>query len=136
MFLFSSGKKELDIRDALTKKRATITIGGEPVVIEAFKLGRALDLIGLLGGMPDMLKMMGKDCSVFNRFLLSKLPEILTFCVQGKHIDSDKVTFAEFADLLLAVWCVNDLDRVISNFTQAMQSMPKLTRVLASSPKS
>lgn len=136
MFLFSASKKELDIRDALAKKRATITIGGLPVVIEAFKLGKALELIGALGGAPELLKTAGKDAASFNRFLLSKLPEILTFCVPGKQVDPNKVTFAEFADLLLAVWCVNDLDRVISNFTQAVRSMPKLTQALASSPKS
>lgn len=136
MFLFRHSKKELDIRDALAKKRATITIGGQPVVIEAFKLSRALDLMGALGGAPEMLKSAAKDTASFNRFLLSKLPEILAFCAPGMHLDPDKITFAEFADLLLAVWCVNDLDRVISNFTQAVQSMPKLTQVLASSPKS
>ncbi len=135
MFCFSAGKKELDIRDALAKKRATVTIGGQPVVIEAFKLARALELIGALGGAPEMLKSAAKDTASFNRFLLSKLPEILAFCVPGKHIDPDKITFAEFADLLLAVWCVNDLDRVISNFTQAVRSMPKLTQALAASPK-
>lgn len=136
MFQFSSAKRELDIRDALKRKRAAITIGGQPVVIEALKLGAALDLIGTLGGLPDILKHAGKDPGAFKLFLLSKLPDILAFCLPGEQIDPDKITLAEFADLLLAVWCVNDLERITANFMKAVQSMPKLTQALAASPKS
>lgn len=136
MFRFSASKKELDIRDALQRKRATITIGGQPVVIEALKLGPALDLIGALGGLPDILKRAGEDPGAFKLFLLSKMPDVLAFCAPGSSVEPDKITLAEFADLLLAVWCVNDLERITANFTKAVQSMPKLTQALAASPKS
>lgn len=136
MFIFRRSKKELDIRDALTKKRATITIGGQPVVIEAFKLAKALELLSALGDVTALLKLASTDMGALNRALLAKMPLILEFCVPGGKVDPDKITLAEFSDLLLAVWCVNDLDRVISNFMTAVESVPKITRVLASSPKS
>ncbi len=135
MFLFKRSKKELDIQDALTKKRATITIGGKPVVIEALKLPQALELIGALGTWGPLLKAAGTDMAAFNRLLLAKMPAVLAFCLPGRQVSPDNITLAEFADLILAVWCVNDLDRVISNFTRAVQSMPKLTQALAASPK-
>ena len=59
MFKFFSSKKELDITDALNKKRATITIGGESVVIEAFKLGKALELFAALGNATELVKLAG-----------------------------------------------------------------------------
>lgn len=136
MFRFKPSKKELDITDALTRKRATITIGGQPVVIEAFKLSRALELLELVGSITPLVDLAQKDMAAFNRVLLTKLPEMLAFCVPDKQIDPESVTLAEFADLLLAVWCVNDLERVFANFTQAVRSMPKLTQGLAVSPKS
>lgn len=136
MFRFKSSKKELDITDALTRKRATITIGGQPVVIAAFKLSRALELLELVGSVASLVELAQKDLAAFNRVLLAKLPEILAFCVPDKQIDPENVTLAEFADLLLAVWCVNDLERVFANFTQAVQSMPKRMPGLAVSPKS
>lgn len=136
MFSFKRSKKELDIQDALTKKRATITIGGKPVVIEAFKLPQALELIGALGEGGALLKLAGADSAGFKRLLLAKIPAVLAFCLPGRQVSPDDITLAEFADLILAVWCVNDLDRVMTNFTQAVQSMPKLTQALAASPKS
>ena len=135
MFLFRNSKKELDITDALTRKEAKITIGGKPVVIKALKLAQALELLGALGDSFALLKLAGSDFAQFNRVLLNKMPVILNFCLPGENVDPDKVTLAEFADLLLAIWCVNDLERIISNFTQAMQSMPKLTQGLATLPK-
>lgn len=135
MFLFRNSKKELDITDALTRKEAKITIGGKPVVIKAFKLAQALALLQALGDVATLLKLAGTDFAEFNRVLFSKMPVILTFCVPGEDIDAEKITVAEFADLLLAVWCVNDLGRIYSNFTQAMQSIPKLTQGLATLPK-
>ncbi len=123
MFLFKSSKKELDITDALTRKRATITIGGQPVVIEAFKLSRALELLELLGSLAPLAVLAQKDMAAFNRILLAKLPEILAFCAPGIKIRPEDVTLAEFADLTLAVWCVNDLERILQNFTQAAGSI-------------
>lgn len=136
MFRFKPSKKELDITDALKRKQATITIGGRPVVIEAFKLSRALELLEMLGSVTPLVELAQKDIAAFNRVLLAKLPEILAFCVPGKQLDPDRITLAEFADLLLAVWAVNDLERIFANFTAAVQSMPKRTQGLAASPKS
>lgn len=116
MFFFGTRKKELDITDALKRKEATITIGGEPVVIRAFKLPQALALLASLQHIQKMLSIAAEDMAQFNREMLAKLPEILAFCVPEKKIDPEKVTLTEFADLLLAVWCVNDLDRILSNF--------------------
>ena len=135
MFLFRTSKKELDITDALKRKEATITIGGKPVVIRAFKLAQALELFAALGNLDALLKLASADLAEFNKVLLRNLPVVLEFCVPGEHIDPEQVTLAEFADLLLAVYCVNDLDRVLSNFTKAVRSMPKLTQDLAASPK-
>lgn len=131
-FLFTKSKKELDIKDALLRKEAKITIGGKPVVIKAFKLGQALLLIEALKPNIELLR---NDFPAFNRFLLAKMPEILAFCIPDKHISADDVTLAEFADLVLAVYCVNDLERIISNFTMAVQSIQKLMPVSATSPK-
>lgn len=136
MFKFKKSKKELDITDAINRKKATITIGGKPVVIEAFKLAKALELINILGKMPDLIKLASADLPAFNRILLAHLPQVLAFCVpQAKGINPDDITLTEFADLILAVWAVNDMERIVSNFTTAVQSMPKVTQVLATSPK-
>ena len=135
MFLFSPSKKELDITDALKRKEAQITIGGKPVVVRAFKLMQGLEFIGALGNIQELLKLANSDMVSFNRALLSKIGVILAFCLPDYKIDPDKVTLTEFADLLLAVWCVNDMERILSNFTKAVQSMPKLTPGLAVSPK-
>lgn len=116
MFFFSHRKKELDITDALKRKEAKITIGGKPVVIKAFKLAQALALFASLQHIEKMLTIAAKDMAAFNRELLAKMPEILAFCVPDKQIDPQDVTLTEFADLLLAVWCVNDLDRIFNNF--------------------
>ena len=131
-FLFTKSKKELDIKDALLRKEAKITIGGKPVVIKAFKLGQALLLIEALKPNLDLLK---KDFTAFNRFLLAKMPEILAFCVPDREINADDITLAEFADLVLAIYCVNDLERIISNFTMAVQSIQKVMPASATSPK-
>ena len=137
MFKFKKSKKELDITDAINRKKATITIGGKPVVIEAFKLAKALELINILGKMPDLIKLASADLPAFNRILLAHLPQVLAFCVpQANVINPDDITLTEFADLILAVWAVNDMERIVSNFTTAVQSMPKVTQVLATSPKS
>lgn len=136
MFKFKKSKKALDITDAINRKKATITIGGKPVVIEAFKLAKALELINILGKMPDLIKLASADLPAFNRILLAHLPQVLAFCVpQAKGINPDDITLTEFADLILAVWAVNDMERIVSNFTTAVQSMPKVTQVLATSPK-
>lgn len=135
MFVFKRAKKELDITDALKRKEATITIGGKPVVIRAFKLAQALELMAALGNAMELFKLVSTDMGAFNRALLANLPTIVAFCVPDEQIDPDNVTLAEFADLMLAVWCVNDLERIYSNFTQAVQSMPKLTQGLAASPR-
>lgn len=137
MFKFKKSKKELDITDAINRKKATITIGGKPVVIEAFKLAKALELINILGKMPDLIKLASADLPAFNRILLAHLPQVLAFCVPKENgINPDDITLTEFADLILAVWAVNDMERIVSNFTTAVQSMPKVTQVLATSPKS
>jgi len=134
-FLFSKSKKNLDITDALKRKEATLTIQGKRVTIKAFKLAEALELFAALGNIQDLLRLVGTDLTLFNRLLLAKLPVVLRFCVPDGQIEPDKITLAEFADLILAVYCVNDLDRILANFTQAMSSMPKTTQVLASLPK-
>lgn len=135
MFKFFNSKKELDITDALKRKEACITIGGKSVVIRAFKLVQALEFFNALGDVKNLLLLAGSDFAAFNRELLAKLPTVLIFCVPDVQIDPEKVTLAEFADLLLAVWCVNDMERIYANFTKAVQSMPKLTLDLATSPK-
>lgn len=136
MFKFKKSKKELDITDAINRKKATITIGGKPVVIEAFKLAKALELINIVGKTPDLIKLASADLPAFNRILLAHLPQVLAFCVpQAKGINPDDITLTEFADLILAVWSVNDMERIVSNFTTAVQSIPKATQALASSPK-
>ena len=134
-FLFAKSKKNLDITDALKRKEATITIQGKRVTIRAFKLAEALELFAALGSIQELVRLVGNDITLFNRLLLAKLPTVLRFCVPDAHIDADKITLAEFADLILAVYCVNDLERILSNFQQAMSSMPKTTQVLASLPK-
>ena len=137
MFKFKKSKKDLDITDAINRKKATITIGGKPVVIEAFKLAKALELINILGKMPDLIKLASADLPAFNRILLAHLPQVLAFCLpNAKDINADDITLTEFADFILAVWAVNDMERIVSNFTTAVQSMPKVTQALASSPKS
>ena len=134
-FLFTKSKKNLDITDALKRKEATITIQGKQVTIRAFKLAEALELFAALGSIQELVRLAGKDITLFNRLLLAKLPTVLRFCVPDAHIDAEKITLAEFSDLILAVYCVNDLERILSNFQQAMSSMPKTTQVLASLPK-
>ena len=134
-FWFTESKKNLDITDALKRKEATLTIQGKQVTIKAFKLAEALELFAALGNIQELLRLIGTDITLFNRVLLAKLPVVLRFCVPDGQIDADKITLAEFADLVLAVYCVNDLERILANFTQAMSSMPKTTQVLASLPK-
>ena len=135
MFLYRKSKKELDITDALKRKEAQITIGGKSVVIRAFKLMQGLEFIAALGNVQELLKLANTDMVAFNRALLAKIGVILEFCLPGEHIDAEQVTLAEFADLTLAVWCVNDMERILSNFSMAVQSMPKLTPGLVVSPK-
>lgn len=135
MFKFRQSKKELDITDALKRKEACITIGGKSVVIRAFKLVEALEFFAALGDVKNLLMLAASDIAAFNREILAKMPAVLHFCVPDVQIDPEQVTLSEFADLLLAVWCVNDLERILTNFTQAVQSMPKAMQVLATSPK-
>lgn len=135
MFLFSNSKKQLDITDALKRKEAQITIGGQPVVVRAFKLAQALELLSALGNVSELMKLAATDFGAFNRELLGKMPVLLAFSLPGYKIDPESVTLAEFADLVLAIYCVNDLERILINFTKAVQSMPKLTQGLAVSPK-
>lgn len=135
MFLYRKSKKELDLTDALKRKEACITIGGKSVVVRAFKLKQGLEFIAALGNVQELLQIANTDMAAFNRALLAKIGVILAFCLPNEHIDAEQVTLAEFADLLLAVWCVNDMERIVTNFTQAVQSMPKLTPGLAASPK-
>lgn len=135
MFLFRNSKKELDITDALKRKEAQITIGGQSVVIRAFKLAQALELLSALGNVSELIKLAATDFGAFNRTLLGKMPALLAFSLPEYKIDAEKVTLAEFADLVLAIYVVNDLERILTNFTKAVQSMPKLTQGLAASPK-
>ena len=134
-FLFTKSKKNLDITDALKRKEATLTIQGKQVTIKAFKLAEALELFAALGNIQELLRLIGTDITLFNRVLLAKLPVVLRFCVPDGQIDADKITLAEFADLILAVYCVNDVERILANFTKAVASMPKLTQVLGPSPR-
>ena len=134
-FLFTKSKKNLDITDALKRKEATITIQGKQVTIKAFKLAEALELFAALGSIQELVRLVGTDLTLFNRLLLAKLPVVLRFCVPDEQLDPDRITLAEFSDLILAVYCVNDLERILSNFLQAISSMPKTTQVLASLPK-
>lgn len=135
MFLFKHSKKELDITDALKRKEAKITIGGKPVVIKALKLSPALELLEAIGSIKVMAQLAAKDFPAFRIEMLNKLPIILAFCVPGAKIKVEDITLTEFGDLLLAIWCVNDLERILVNFTKAVELMPKLTQGLASSPK-
>ena len=134
-FLFTKSKKNLDITDAIKRKEATITIQGKRVTIKAFKLAEALELFSALGSIQELVRLVGTDLTLFNRLLLAKLPVVLRFCVPDEQLDPDRITLAEFSDLILAVYCVNDLERILSNFLQAISSMPKTTQVLASLPK-
>lgn len=134
-FLFTKSKKNLDITDALKRKEATLTIQGKQVTIKAFKLAEALELFTALGNIQELLRLIGTDITLFNRVLLAKLPVVLRFCVPDGQIDADKITLAEFADLILAVYCVNDVERILANFTKAVQSMPRLMQGLATSPR-
>lgn len=135
MFIFRNSKKELDITDALKRKEACITIGGKPVVVRAFKLAQALELLGALGNVGELIKLASIDITTFNKILLAKMPAILNFSLPGYDVDQEKITLAEFADLLMAIYCVNDLERILGNFTKAVASMPKLTQVLGPLPK-
>ena len=134
-FKFKHSKKNLDITDAILRKETQITIGGQSVVIRAFKLAEALQFIEALQEGSNLIKLAGKDFAAFNRYLLAKMPLILKFCLPEYKIDQDKITLAEFADLVLAIYYVNDLERIIANFMTAVQSMPQITQVLAVSPK-
>ena len=134
-FKFKHSKKNLDITDAILRKETQITIGGKSVVIRAFKLAEALQFIDALGQTSNLIKLAGKDFGSFNRYLLAKMPVILKFCLPDYKIDQDKITLTEFCDLIMAVYYVNDLERIIANFMTAVQSMPQITQVLAVSPK-
>lgn len=134
-FLFTKSKKELDIKDALLRKEAKITIGGKPVVIKAFKLAQALQLIEALKPTAEVLTLATTDIAAFNRYLLAKMPEILAFCLPNYKIEPESVTLTEFADLMLAIYCVNDLERIITNFSVAVQSIQKVMPASATSPK-
>lgn len=119
-FIFPKIKKDLDITDALKRKEAEITIGGKPVVIKALKLADALELFSAMGDLKTVINLAQNDTPAFNRLLLAKLPVILRFCVPDIQIKAEEVTLTEFADLITAVWCVNDLGRILSNFTRAI----------------
>ena len=119
-FIFPRIKKDLDITDALKRKEAEITIGGKPVVIKALKLAEALELFSALGDLKTVINLAQNDTVAFNRLLLAKLPAILRFCVPDRQMSPGDVTLTEFADLIMAVWCVNDLGRILANFTRAI----------------
>lgn len=135
MFFFKPSKKELDITDALVRKEACITIGGKPVVVRAFKLVKGLEFLAALGNAQELFKLANTDFAAFNKALLTKIGVILEFCLPDEHIDKDKVTLTEFLDLCMAVYCVNDVERIYTNFTMAMQSIATLTPALAALPK-
>ena len=135
MFLYRNSKKDLDITDALKRKEACITIGGKSVVVRAFKLQKGLDFIAALGNAQELLNLARTDIASFNREILSKIGVILAFCLPDYKIDPEQVTLTEFADLLMAVYCVNDVERIYGNFTMAMRSIALLTPDLAALPK-
>lgn len=135
MFLYRKAKKELDITDALKRKEACITIGGKSVVVRAFKLVKGLEFLEALGDAQELFKLAHTDFAAFNRALLSKIGVILAFCLPDYEIDAEQVTLTEFADLIMAVYCVNDLERIYANFTMAMRSIAILTPDLAALPK-
>lgn len=83
--------------------------GGKPVVIKALKLADALELFSALGDLKTVINLAQNDTPAFNRLLLAKLPVILRFCVPDRQIPPGDITLTEFADLITAVWCVNDL---------------------------
>lgn len=135
MFLYRKAKKELDITDALKRKEACITIGGKSVVVRAFKLVKGVEFFAALGNAKELFELANKDFAAFNRALLSKIGVILDFCLPEYKIDAEQVTLTEFADLLMAIYCVNDVERVYANFTKAMRSIQELTPDLAALPK-
>lgn len=135
MFLYRKSKKELDITDALKRKEACITIGGKSVVVRAFKLQQGIEFIAALGNAQELFKLASTDIVAFNKAILAKIGVILAFCLPGVEIDPEQVTLAEFADLLMAVYCVNDVERIYANFMQAMRSIQELTPDLAALPK-
>lgn len=134
MFEFlKNKKKKLDITDALVRKSAKITIGGKSVVIKAFTLVKALQLLEALSITGELLKVAFTDFASFNKYLVTKLPIILEFC--EIDIKPEEITLTEFCDLIMAVYQINDLERIISNFWTAIQSMPKATQASAELPK-
>lgn len=135
MFLYRKAKKELDITDALKRKEACITIGGKSVVVRAFKLVKGVEFFAALGNAKELFELANTDFAAFNRALLAKIGVILAFCLPEYNIDPEQVTLTEFADLLMAVYCVNDVERVYSNFIKAMRSIQELTPGLAALPK-
>lgn len=135
MFLYRKSKKELDITDALKRKEACITIGGKSVVVRAFKLQQGIEFIAALGNAQELFKLASTDIVAFNKAILAKIGVILAFCLPEYKIDAEQVTLTEFADLLMAVYCVNDVERIYANFMQAMRSIQELTPGLAALPK-
>lgn len=131
MFLYRKSKKELDITDALKRKEACITIGGKSVVVRAFKLQQGIEFIAALGNAQELFKLASTDIVAFNKAILAKIGVILAFCLPEYKIDPEQVTLTEFADLLMAVYCVNDVERIYANFMQAMRSIQELTPDLA-----
>lgn len=135
MFLYRKSKKKLDITDALKRKEACITIGGKSVVVRAFKLVKGLEFLAALGNAQELLKLAYTDFAAFNRALLPKIGVILEFCLPDEHIDPEQITLTEFIDLCMAVYCVNDVERIYGNFTTAMLQIALLTPDLAALPK-
>lgn len=136
-FFFKKSKpvEELNISDALVRKKATIQIGGKVVTIEAFKVGQMFEGFALLKITADDFKAMLDKPELLKDLFSARLPEILEFCCPNSNINIKDVTATEFMDLIVAVWCVNDLERIITNFTLAMPSTPQMMQLMASLPK-
>lgn len=141
MFLFSKAKKRLDIKDAVNKKSVTFSVQGKNITVRAFNLGQILEYFAAMQLVEGLIDDLGQaktaaEITKIYETLQNKIGSALAFCLgdEIKKLDIEKLTAAEFFDIMLAVWSANDMDRVAANFRAA--TMSKTRQSLAQSPKS
>jgi len=133
-------KDNLTYEDAINAKKVSVILAGKEYVLKAMPLSQAVSIPTALKVGADFISRLddGTKPEEFEKLKIEALNNaafLIKELLPGADIDINSITFTEFADFLIAIYAVNDLGRVIPNFTKAMGSMLPITLPLATLPK-
>jgi hypothetical protein len=107
---FKTGKRQLDINDAVTRRQKEVGFGGKKLVLNELLFVDFLAFQSLLSEMKT---------SNLAGFFYENLDKLLKICFPNFEIKTGKITTREAFNFIIAFIEVNDLDRTLSNFQKA-----------------